>query len=110
VPRSPETNLLGLGVWRSIQAAVVKEHLFKLYDEDALTRSVKRAWENRLSADVFARVYGRLIKVLQLIQADNGGNNLVEEQRGKLFTDPVDLTRDDNDGADEGDDDLVDED
>ncbi len=78
VPRSPETNLLDLGIWISIQSAVEKEHTFKVYDADALARSVERAWNERLNPDVFGRVYDHLLKVLALILEDNGGNDLVE--------------------------------
>lgn len=47
--------------------------------------------------DVFTRVlYGRLLKVLQIILADNGGRNLVKSHRGKLFSDPLELTCDEN--------------
>jgi hypothetical protein len=48
-----------------------------------------------LSADAFTRVYDHLLKVLQLIVLDNGNNNMVEERRGKIFGDPVDMTQDD---------------
>ena len=53
VPRSPETNMLDLGLWRSMQSAVEKEHAFKVYDADALNRSVEKAWNDRLNPEVF---------------------------------------------------------
>jgi hypothetical protein len=90
VPRSPETNLLDLGIWRSIQSAVEKEHAKKTYDPDSLARSVQRAWDKRLNPIAFGRVADRLLKVLDLIVRDNGDNNLVESERGKLFSDPID--------------------
>jgi hypothetical protein len=94
VPRSPETNLLDLGIWRSIQAAVEKEHVKKTYDPESLARSVERAWDKRLNPIAFSRVADRLLKVLDLIVEDDGDNNLVESQRGKLFSDPVYATAD----------------
>jgi hypothetical protein len=109
VARSPETNLLDLGVWRSIQSAVEKEHTFKVYDPDALARSVERAWNTRLNQGVFRRVFLRLLKVLVLIVDDNGGNDRVEARRGKLFSDPViDLTGVDTDNEEEAGDDGAD--
>jgi hypothetical protein len=83
-------ELFHLGVWRSIQSAVEKEHLFMRYHADSLARTVERAWDTRLKPDAFKKVYDRLYVVLALIIADNGGNNLlVESKRGKLFRDPV---------------------
>jgi hypothetical protein len=94
VLRSPETNLLDLGIWRSIQLAIEQEHRFKVYDQcqDALACSFERAWNQRLYADIFTQVYESLLKVLQLIVLDNGNNNMMEERRGKIFGDPVDMT------------------
>ena len=106
VPRSPETNMLDLGLWRSMQSAVEKEHAFKVYDADALNRSVEKAWNDRLKPEVFKRVYERLRKVLKLIESDNGDNNEVESKRGKkFFSDPLFAPKDD-DESDEGDDDM----
>jgi hypothetical protein len=66
-----------------------------------------------LSADVFTRDYDHLLKVLQLIVLDNGNNNMVEERRGKIFGDPVDMTQDDelvlNEIGEDDEDDLVEE-
>ena len=105
--------MLDLGIWVSVQSAVEREHRFKVYDQDALTRSFKRAWEQRLSADMFTRVYERLLKVLQLIVLDNGNNDMVEERRGKIFGDPIDMTQDDelvlNEVGEDDEEDLVEE-
>ena len=95
IPRSPETNLLDLGLWRSVQSSVEKEHVKKTYHPDSLTRSVKRAWDERLNPIVFSRVADRLLKVLDLIVKDGGDNNLVESERGKLFSDPIDAPAED---------------
>lgn len=84
--------MLDLGIWRSIQSAIEREHRFKVYDQDALARSFERAWNQQLYADIFTQVYESLLKVLQLIVLDNGNNNMMEERRGKIFGDPVDMT------------------
>jgi hypothetical protein len=84
-PRSPETNLLDLGIWMSIQAAVEKEMYMKRGDIHALAVAVKNAWETRLSENAFKNVYERLQNVLVMIDEDKGGNAKVEAKRGKLF-------------------------
>jgi hypothetical protein len=89
VPRSPETNMLDLGVWMSIQNKVEKVHHGKRPDCDALARSIEEAWEHHLSPQAFLNVWKRLRRVLKLIVDDKGGNNLVESERGKLFRDPT---------------------
>ena len=112
VPRSPETNLLDLGIWRSVQSAVEKEHLYRCHDADALARTVQKAWDERLRSTVFANVYKRLLRVLKLIIDDNGDNNMVESERGKLFSDPVLALPADPDEADPAaaeDDDVIDD-
>lgn len=92
IPRSPETNLLDLGIWMSIQSAVEREHQFKCHEANALASSVERAWSKRFAdGKVFQSVSRRLRKVLDLIIDGNGGNDLVESQRGKLFRDPLDV-------------------
>ena len=75
--------------------SVEKEHVKKTYHPDSLTRSVKRAWDERLNPIVFSRVADRLLKVLDLIVKDGGDNNLVESERGKLFSDPIDAPAED---------------
>ena len=99
VPRSPETNMLDLGVWMSIQAAVMRVHHNRRCHHDALAKSVDDAWDNYLNEGAFENVHGRLKLVLQSIVKDEGGNRLVEEHRGKLFRDAtiVDLTSVDDD-------------
>lgn len=109
VPRSPETNMLDLGIWMSIQAAVTRVHHKRQYHPDALAQSVQDAWNNYLSPDAFKNVHGRLRIVLHCIVEDNGGNNLVEQKRGKLFRDSViEIPDDDDDEEKTGDDESVD--
>jgi hypothetical protein len=58
---------------------------------------VLEAWDGYLSQKAFSNVYNRLIAVLTCIVDDNGGNQLVESKRGKLFRDAtiIDLTDED---------------
>jgi hypothetical protein len=98
VSRSPETNMLDLGVWMSIESAVMKVHYGRRCHHDALAKSVEDAWNGYLSQEAFSNVYKRLRVVLVCIVDDNGGNRLVESKRGKLFRDAtiIDLTDEDN--------------
>ena len=43
IPNSPETNLLHLGVWRSLQSLVEKLSFRDRYDPDVLSQTVFRA-------------------------------------------------------------------
>ena len=79
--------MLDLGVWMSIQSAVVKAHRNRRCHPDALAKSITDAWEHNLSIKAFDNVFGRLRVVLSCIVQDNGGNRLVESKRGKLFRD-----------------------
>ena len=83
--RSPETNMLDLGVWMSIQSAVTVAHQLRRCNHDALARSVMDAWNNYLSPKAFANVHGRVKVVLKCIVDGAGGNELVEQKCGKLF-------------------------
>ena len=85
VPNSPETNLLDLGVWRSVQS--LKLSFRDRYDADVLSATVFRAWNNFSSATI-DKVYKRWELVLKLVLLDNGGNRYVESFRGKLTGDP----------------------
>jgi hypothetical protein len=98
VPRSPETNMLDLGVWMSIQCSVMNVHYGRKCHHDALAKSVEEAWDGYLSQKAFSNVYSRLRVVLVCIVEDNGGNRLVESKRGKLFRDAtiIDLTDEDD--------------
>jgi hypothetical protein len=98
VPRSPETNMLDLGIWMSIQAAVTRVHHMRRCHHDALAKSVMDAWNGYLSPQAFTNVHRRLRVVLSCIVEDEGGNSLVEMKRGKLFRDAtiIDLTTDDD--------------
>ena len=87
VPRSPETNMLDLGIWMSIQSAVERAQRGQRCHHATLAKSVENAWTTYLQEESFKRVHGRLRVVLRCIMDDNGGNNKVEEKRGLLFRD-----------------------
>ena len=103
VPRSPETNMLDLGVWMSIQSVVQRVHFNRRCHHDALARSVEDAWSSHLNEGAFLRVYKRIRVVLRCILDDDGGNHLVEKKRGKLFRDCtiIDLTNENEDNETE---------
>ena len=44
VPRSSYTNLIDLGVWRSLQDQVEKVHFMRRTDIDTLANSVYKTW------------------------------------------------------------------
>jgi hypothetical protein len=77
IPRSSETNLLGLGLWCSLQNHVEKEHGFKTRSKkDALAHSIKAAWES-WDASILQKVYDQWVKVLDLIIMDGGNNKML---------------------------------
>jgi hypothetical protein len=77
-PRSPETNVLDLGVWMSIQSAVMKVHYGRRCHHDAPAKSVEAAWNGYLSQEAFYNVHKRLRVALTCIVEDNDENRLVE--------------------------------
>jgi len=84
VPRSPETNVLDLGVWMSLQSSVEKEHHGKKCDADALDSTVMRVWDAVASVDAFQNVFGKLPTIYANIKNNQGGNDTVEANRGKV--------------------------
>ena len=89
IPQSPETNVLDLGIWMSLQAAVEKCHRLQRGDKEALNATVMKVREEVANEAAFNNVFDRLKKVYALILKDNGGNNLVEESRGKKGTEEL---------------------
>ena len=67
VPRSPYTNVLDLGVWCTLQAAVEKAHFMQRTDVHALVNSVNRTWDNGGLDQAITNVFGRLRNVLVLL-------------------------------------------
>lgn len=85
IPRSPETNVLDLGIWMALQALVERIHYGRRCDNDTLAKSVEVVWDTIDQSQAFQNVWMRLRNVLVLIKKDNGGNRLVESKRGKQF-------------------------
>ena len=85
VPRSPETNMMDLGVWMSIQAAVTRVHHNRRCHVDASATSIEDAWTGCLSEKAFKNVHRRMKIFLQSVVKDEGGSKSVEEHQGKLF-------------------------
>ena len=88
VPNSPETNLLDLGAWMALQSIVEKKHRLKIMHKDVLAKTIEANF-SCLSEAVLERIYGRWLKVLDLIIKDKGNNDLVEKDRG-LTNNPID--------------------
>ena len=84
VPRSPETNVLDLGIWMSLQSAVEKEHHGRRCDADALDETVMKVWGDVASEDAFKNVFGKLPTIYANIKNCSGGNDTVESNRGKV--------------------------
>ena len=83
VPRSPETNVLDLGIWMSLQSAVEKEHRGQKNDANALDKTVMKVWADVASKEAFLNVFEKLPVIYNNIKRSRGGNNLVETRRGK---------------------------
>lgn len=96
VPRSPETNMLDLGIWMAIQCAVTRVQRGKRCQTNALANSVQDTWKEYLNPQAFTNVHGRIRVVLNLIVEGQGGNENIESKRGKLFHD---CTLPENDAA-----------
>ena len=84
VPNSPETNMLDLGAWMTIQSVVEKLHRQRVMNEDALADTIEEAFDNFDGYTKLAAIARRWELVLDLILDDDGGNDLVETKRGVL--------------------------
>ena len=82
VPRSPFTNVLDLGVWMCMQAKVERMHFLKRSTTLALVESVEQVWNGVDLGLVMTKVFNKLNVVLCNILRGEGGNDLVEENRG----------------------------
>ena len=81
MPHSPETNMLDLGVWMSVQSKVEFIHKLKVMQHDAPAKSVEEAFLDT-SVVMLNKVHDRWKLVLKLILAGRGTNELVEKCRG----------------------------
>ena len=100
-PRSPCTNTLDLGVWRTLQSHVEKMHKTCVNELNALAETVERAWGEKSLDDSIINVFEKIKTVLDIIIKDDGSiqrcethyrgakrNELVltNEDREKLLT------------------------
>lgn len=85
IPRSMEFNMLDLGVWMSVQSAVEKSHRGRRSNRDALWFTIRQAWE-ALDTSVFNNVHARWKKVLKIVIATQGDNDLVDSARGEFYS------------------------
>ena len=67
VPNSPETNMLDLGAWMTIQSEIEELHLQRLMNEDALTDLVIQAFKEFDNCTKLATIANRWELVLDLI-------------------------------------------
>lgn len=79
---SPESNMLDLGVWRSLQSTVEKMHYEKRQNTVALFETMKKAWHEEFDESVLTIVHERLYDVAQEVVRANGDNVSVEWTRG----------------------------
>jgi hypothetical protein len=92
VPNSPETNLLDLGGWVTIQSLVEWLHRQRLMNADVLAGTVLEAWD-AFDAKKLTKISLRWEKVLRLIIKGGGTNDFVEKERGltKPLFEPLEL-------------------
>ena len=81
IANSPETNLLDLGAWMALQSIVEKRHRLLILNKDILSKTVESGFL-QLNDDVLTRIHDRWLRVLDLIIADKGNNDKVEQNRG----------------------------
>ena len=84
-PNSPETNMLDLGAWRSIQSIVEHEHRGKAPTANQLSNTVMEAFD-RLDSTTLTKINDRWEKVMELIIAGDGSNEFVEKNHGLTST------------------------
>lgn len=89
IPNSPDTNLLDLGAWVTIQSVVEWLHRDKRLDSDVLAQSVLEAWE-QFDSEKLANVAKRWIKVLDLIIKGAGSNDFDGEVKADENVDDSD--------------------
>jgi hypothetical protein len=83
-PNSPETNMLDLGAWMSIQHVVEEKHRTRTMNENSLARTVQESFDDFDGSRKLAAIADRWELVLDLIIEDEGDNTLVESKRGSL--------------------------
>ena len=75
VARSPETNVLDLGIWMLLQSAVEKRHKGRCCNPKVLNETVMEVWKEVASVEAFENVLGKLPMIYNLILRNLGGND-----------------------------------
>jgi hypothetical protein len=78
---SPETNMLDLGAWMTIQSIVEYLHKGRIRTADALSATVMKAFDE-LDCEKLKNIDQRWRKVMDLILLGKGSNEFVEACRG----------------------------
>lgn len=80
-PNSPESNVLDLGVWRSVQSKVDKMDREQRMDAHQLWATIQRAWDEYGTADdnlALHAIWEKLRDIAEVTIASNGDNNNAE--------------------------------
>jgi hypothetical protein len=88
-PRTPESNMLDLGIWMHLQSIVEEKHFGQRIHIGSLWNTMQAAWAC-ISQQALTNVYERWLKVLDLIEEGEGSSHLVEKKRGRFFSAPSD--------------------
>ena len=85
IPQSPDTNVLDLGIWMSLQSAVEKCHRLRRGDKESLDASVMKVWKDVANEEAFTKVFDRLKVNYACIEKFGGTNDFCEDPqfRGK---------------------------
>jgi hypothetical protein len=81
IANSPETNMLDLGAWVTVQCIVAHMHRGKRVQKDVLCKTVYHAFFS-LQPNKLENIAQRWKRVLDLIIVGKGSNDLVEKCRG----------------------------
>jgi len=77
--------VLDLGVWMYPQAAVERQHNLQRCNANVPLNSVMKRWNDGDLDTTISKVFRRLKPVLCNILEAEGGNDLVENRRGKNY-------------------------
>jgi hypothetical protein len=108
-PRTPESNMLDLGIWMHLQSIVEEKHFGQRVHTESLWNTMQAAW-GLISQQALTNVYNRWLKVLDLIEEGEGDSKFVEKKRGKFFStssdeaEDIGVQEDDGEEGDEWDD------
>jgi hypothetical protein len=73
-PRSPDTNVLDLGLWNAIQSRVDETHRTRTIQAESLAESTKTAWAG-LPIQTITNVFGKLPNIWEKI-IESGGQEV----------------------------------